>query len=713
MKDITVIVTSHDEGRILHRTLASVFRSINYASKKGVNIEVILHMDSPSKRLLAYIEASEYKRKMKIYKNNFKDLGLSRNFAFRKALGKYIAFIDGDDLFCEDWLYKAFTYMEKLGNENILHPEYFVNFEAKNLIWRRISSTDPNFRYGALMYFNPWDATIFLNKSILQKCVFKKLTEESGFGYEDYAYSCDTLAINIQHLVVPETVVFVRAKKTGSLLMSRSSIYSILPATKLFDKEILRSFIEEKNGKEFLLEKKFKKESIKHRLLEPFPKLHLFLYRIKLKVFEILGKMKRNAVEMSKEIPCWLFDEWKEINNTIEPEAFPPVGDIYPYAIYSEEYNDTFAVEYLKQESKIHEHVILVSFIKLGGAEKVLFNFIKMIENIFKGEKITVIATSQSESSYKNKLPKGVEFVDIGNLPYYFDDAKKENFLLKLLIQKAPHRIYNISSDLGFIIFHKYGRALRAKSLLYAFMFCEFYDNWGKMNGYGTSYLDGCFDYLTKIFTDNQRYIDFLCNIYGFSKNKFVPLHQPAEVLDISKKEYSTDGELHLLWASRLDKQKHPEIIYKVAQNCIDLPVHIDVYGTKVLDKYFSPERYHFRNIAYKGTFSNGLKEIAGNYNGFIYTSEYDGMPNIILEAIGVGLPIISSNVGGIGDLLEDKKSALLVNNYNDIEGYRNKIEYALKHRSEFNEYAKVAQKEMQKKHNWKTLEETIKANLD
>lgn len=711
MKDITVIITGHDEGRILHRTLASVFRAVNYASKNDVDIEVILHMDTPSERLKKYVENSEYKKRMIIYENNFKDLGLSRNFASNKASGKYLAFIDGDDLFCEDWLFKAFSYAEKLGNENILHPEYFVNFETKNLIWRRISSTDPSFRYGALMYFNPWDATIFLNRSILQKCTFKKLTKESGFGYEDYAYFCDTLAINIQHLIVPATVVFVRAKKTGSLLMERSSIYSVLPMTKLFDREILSNYIAEKNGKEFLLKKKPRK-SLKHRLLEPFPQLHLFLYRIKLKVFEMLNKVKKGFVESPESIPSWLFDEWKKINNTIEAEVFPPVNGIYPYSIYKEEFDDTFALEYLKEEEKINEHVILVSFIKVGGAEKVLFNFIDMIKNIYKGEKITVIATSQSESSGKSKLPNDVEFIDIGNLPHYFDDWKKENLLQKLLIQKAPSHIYNISSELGFVVFHKYGQALCARSALFAFMFCEFYDNFGKMCGYGTSYLDDCFDYLTKVFTDNQRYIDLLCNIYGFNKDKFVPLYQPAEVLDISKKKYHTNGELHLLWASRLDRQKHPEIIYEVAKNCLDFPVHIDVYGTKVLDKYFIPEKYHLPNIEYKGTFSNGLKEIASDYDGFIYTSEYDGMPNIILEAIGVGLPIISSNVGGIGDLLEDKKSVLFVNEFNDVDEYRKNIEYALKHRKEFNEYAQVAQKEMQKKHNWKTLEETIKNNL-
>lgn len=49
------------------------------------------------------------------------------------------------------------------------------------------------------------------------------------------------------------------------------------------------------------------------------------------------------------------------------------------------------------------------------------------------------------------------------------------------------------------------------------------------------------------------------------------------------------------------------------------------------------------------------------NADVFILPSIYEGMPMTLIEAMGTGLPIIASNVGGIPDMLRDKRDALLI----------------------------------------------------
>lgn len=704
MIDISVIICGHNEGRLIHRTITSVLRAVDYAKlKKNLEIEIIISLDNPSEEMFDYINNSKYRDRFVSYTNNFIDLALSRNFAATKARGKYLAFIDGDDIFCETWLLKSFDKAENYKEECILHPEYFISFEAKNHLWKRISSVDPSFRFGSLFAYNLWDATIFLNASLMKRFNFKACPKDSGWGYEDYDFFCNTLGSDVPHLIVEETVVFVRAKSYGSMLQNYASTYRVLYRNKLFEPSILRKLIRKEEEPLQI------RKSIKHRILDKFPRLHLFLWKIKVVAQDLL----KIPVKITN-YPEWLLEEWRAINK-IEPEIFPSDKILRAIIQYNPIQSDFLANAYLNVCDEVGEdvkHIIFVPFLKVGGAEKVVFNFIKSLQTLYPKERIAIISTEPSDSPWKDKLPKEVPFIDIGNMGRLTYE-EKENLLLKLIIQLQPQNVYNVSSIRTFEIFGKYQKAISENTNIFTFVFCPEYDEQGRMSGFAFSYLDKQIDYNKKIFTDNQKYIDQLCDIYAFDKDKFVSLYQPAEIYDISKRKYSTWKRLNLLWASRLDRQKHPDIIYEIAKRCQDLPIEIDVYGTLVFEKFFDVNKFkELPNIKYCGTFSNGLKGIFDNYDGFIYTSEYDGMPNIILEAVGVGLPIISSNVGGIGDLLENKKSALLVEEYNDIEGYRQQIEYALNNRKEFNEYAKVAQREMLKKHNWKILEETIKANL-
>lgn len=52
---------------------------------------------------------------------------------------------------------------------------------------------------------------------------------------------------------------------------------------------------------------------------------------------------------------------------------------------------------------------------------------------------------------------------------------------------------------------------------------------------------------------------------------------------------------------------------------------------------------------------------LSENYDIFINTTHFDNMPVSVMEAMALGLPVVSTNVGGIPFLLEDEKTALLV----------------------------------------------------
>lgn len=70
--------------------------------------------------------------------------------------------------------------------------------------------------------------------------------------------------------------------------------------------------------------------------------------------------------------------------------------------------------------------------------------------------------------------------------------------------------------------------------------------------------------------------------------------------------------------------------------------------------------------------------QLAAEHDIFISTTHFDNTPVSVIEAMALGLPVVSTNVGGIPYLLTDNKNAFLVND-NDVNEMTNVIENVIK----------------------------------
>jgi L-malate glycosyltransferase len=62
------------------------------------------------------------------------------------------------------------------------------------------------------------------------------------------------------------------------------------------------------------------------------------------------------------------------------------------------------------------------------------------------------------------------------------------------------------------------------------------------------------------------------------------------------------------------------------------------------------------------GTVRPGLvADIMRTMHVFTVTSDHDGLPNALLEAASVGVPLVVTDVGGMHDIIEDEINGLLV----------------------------------------------------
>ena len=62
-----------------------------------------------------------------------------------------------------------------------------------------------------------------------------------------------------------------------------------------------------------------------------------------------------------------------------------------------------------------------------------------------------------------------------------------------------------------------------------------------------------------------------------------------------------------------------------------------------------------------------------------LLTSSFEGMPNVVMEAQAVGIPVVAPNVGGVSDCMIDGQTGYLVER-DDIDGFARRCVELLEH---------------------------------
>lgn len=236
MVDITASIIFHSENEYAIPAINSFLDMVTVGRAKGINIECFALLDKPNELTKNIIQENAEKFD-DIHEFEFGDLGLSRNRGIELSSGKYLAFFDGDDLWGEDWIAAAFkkAIAEKNATRCIFHPHtvlYFFeqDFDRQNapdnvqsFICRHGGSRDANFRFRNLLFENTWTANVFCHRKIHEKWPYRAVDKSLGYGVEDWTWNIETVSAGITHVVVPETIHFVRVGKPQSLSIENVS----------------------------------------------------------------------------------------------------------------------------------------------------------------------------------------------------------------------------------------------------------------------------------------------------------------------------------------------------------------------------------------------------------------------------------------------------------------------------------------------------------
>jgi glycosyltransferase involved in cell wall biosynthesis len=166
---------------------------------------------------------------------------------------------------------------------------------------------------------------------------------------------------------------------------------------------------------------------------------------------------------------------------------------------------------------------------------------------------------------------------------------------------------------------------------------------------------------------DSAWYAKELSDLYGVEPARTEVVRFPTSLAEARAERPVATGPDRVLWASRLDYQKNPGVVFDIAKRMPE--VQFDVFGRQVLSDVQVDWEKAPPNVAYRGEFFAFGKLPLKDYKLFLYTALFDGMPNILLEAASHGMPIVSSPVGGIPEFLGNGGGAM-VRHPRDVDGY-------------------------------------------
>ncbi|TLM78655.1 glycosyltransferase [Microbulbifer harenosus] len=644
--DVSIVLNMHRESLYLRPTLESIKECVVQAKMNNISCELVAVFDRSDKLTCDVFFSVDLSicDEVKVVDVDVGSLGLARNAGISQASGEYIWTSDADDLVSSNCIVELLrTAKSHKSGKTVVFVEYLCAFGEQYHVVRYVDSkwlTPADF---ALQH--PYVSRIFVARSVFDDLQYQDLQLTKGFAYEDWDLNCRLLASGYEFLVAKDTAFFYRQRE-GSLLKQANSISSkLIPHNSLFERESFCALV-----REHVLMTEVSHEFFKTRkqiLAEN--NTELFMRSEKLQGFLL------DAVRLEPEV---------ELASVEKASSYSPV----PWR------EDHWGMQLGALFSLLGRHsfsdVVLLPWLRPGGAEKYILEILNGISQCEADARILVV-TGQSSKVHEwvARLPRKAVFIDLFNAFPSYDESERAALLVRALlaVSEPKARLHLKSSPFVHNFYDAYSGVLSEAFRPVYYRFSDGYYEWKDevaRGPWGVKVMRKHLESFWKVVSDCDAIAHMDEAVLGNLQSKYHTLYASC-----SPPEFQVSLEkpkFRLLWASRIAPEKRPDLLVEISRmlNMTKHVLQIDVFGSieEGVDssQFFDVEG---TSIEYKGSFSAFYELPIEKYDALVYTSSFDGLPNVLLEAMSVGLPVIAPNVGGIGELVVSGKTGRLVEN--------------------------------------------------
>lgn len=212
--DLSVVMTAHDETVVSGPTMASAEAAVAAAERAGLTVERVVALDCPTPACHAYFHQPDFAawRKEVV---DLGDVGATRNRMAETVGGEFLAFLDSDDLFSENWLADGCARLREAadrGERAIAHPELNWLFDAAASVFVKPEQTDPLFSPYYFYGSNYYDSLCLAPRAAHLDVPYVRRALDEGFSFQDWQFNIESMARGWRHVVVRDTIIFKRRR---------------------------------------------------------------------------------------------------------------------------------------------------------------------------------------------------------------------------------------------------------------------------------------------------------------------------------------------------------------------------------------------------------------------------------------------------------------------------------------------------------------------
>lgn len=770
--DLSVVVTTHSEDYLLRPTLTSISQALHEVAAAGFTCELIIVQDNGTIQTIAQAEkwrlTGIHRYSIRTLSVSKGDAGSARNAGVEMARGQLLAVCDGDDLVSKNYFIDGLKKLNTSTVPTIAHPEFVISFGARSLVWPVKTRENHGISYEDLLNSNLWPATSMSQRRTYLDHPFPSLRPQDGYGPEDWLWNIQTSAAGITHTTLDGTLGFYRTREHGGV--NNENQFSILP---WFDVTALKNQLpkrvsritgdqDEPSGPLTALSAPQTWWSHGGNMVQRAIFLRgITLYRgclpaIRLLTNRLPPRHRRNLYLLLRNTVVGFFEKSQEHFPEDAPNSFVSSPDIISLLQQASQiepalswtalgidawptwegendgYADLLTHLVFAMEGRA-DAIVAAPWVGIGGADIVAANYAKglnlMPENM---GSVTLLTTQLSTRTLSDALPSGAHHLQMPEAFASMSSERQRRLLAQVVILARPKVLVSVNCFDVTRSLELFGPQITDATRVYLTLFA--FDNVGPGTGYPTNPItdNAQRNYLSDIsglITDNSRTAIRVQEILGLDDTLIKVHHQPGlrehqsftalirESRAYNDVEFSDDSPFRVMWPHRLDKEKRPDVLMEIASRASDLglPFEFHVHGQTVMSEQSDDILTDLQNMGlrYHGPYAGGLSTLdVSRYHGILLTSESEGLPLVLVQAMHLGIPVVASNVGGVPDIVEDGVTGLLTDGPEDIQGYIDALIFLMQDRAQARRIIEQAFSRADEQHGWARFQSILESEF-